>query len=169
MGHSCQLCMLHTIQRLVDRVYCLFCLWAACRHSFCATDSACSCGVAQGYSQWVKQRVIHEISFANQLRFFSLLNCQEQEVVFHCEIWHDFLVSCRVSFRLLADEINNKAGAVAKSSSSSPSAAAPIPPKAGKCLDSLVSFWNSVDRVFPFVVFKVGVKFDASKCFPLLI
>ena len=46
MGHSCPLSMLNTIQRLVDKVYCLFCLGAACRHSLCAPDSACSCGVA---------------------------------------------------------------------------------------------------------------------------
>ena len=46
MGHSYLLRMLDTIQRLVDKVFHLFCLGAACRHSFCATDSACSCGVA---------------------------------------------------------------------------------------------------------------------------
>ena len=53
---------------------------------------------------------------------------------------------------------------MAKSSSSFPSATAPIPLKAEKCLDSLVSFWNSEDRVFPLLVFKVGVKFDGNKC-----
>ena len=46
MGHSGRLRMLDTIQRLVDKVYCLLCLGAACSHSFCATDSPCSCGVA---------------------------------------------------------------------------------------------------------------------------
>ena len=34
-----------------------------------------------------------------------------------------------------------------------------------ECLHSFVRFWNSVDRVFPIVVFKVEVKFDSNKCF----
>ena len=49
MGHSCRLSMLDTIPRLVDSVLFVFFFGgggAACRHSFCATDSACSCGVA---------------------------------------------------------------------------------------------------------------------------
>ena len=104
----------------------------------------------------MKQRVIHEIIFAKQLRFLSLLNYCEQEVAFHWEFWHTVLVSSTVSWR---------GGEVAKSSSSFPSATAPIPLKAEKCLDSLVSFWNSEDRVFPLVVFKVGVKFEGNKCF----
>ena len=45
MGHSGRLHMLDTIRR-VDKAYRLLCLGAACSHSFCATDSACSCGVA---------------------------------------------------------------------------------------------------------------------------
>ena len=45
MGHSGRLHMLDTI-RMVDKAYRLLCLGAACSHSFCATDSACSSGVA---------------------------------------------------------------------------------------------------------------------------
>ena len=45
MGHSGRLHMLDTIRR-VDKAYRLLCLGAACSHSFCATDSTCSCGVA---------------------------------------------------------------------------------------------------------------------------
>ena len=45
MGHSGRLHMLDTV-RLVDKAYRLLCLGAACSHSFCATDSACSSGVA---------------------------------------------------------------------------------------------------------------------------
>ena len=114
----------------------------------------------------MKQRVIHEIIFAKQLCFLSLLNYCEQEVAFHWEFWHTVLVSSTVSFLSLAGEINKKGGgAVAKSSSFFPSATAPIPLKAEKCLDSLLSFWNSEDRVFLLLVFNVGVKFDGNKCF----
>ena len=45
MGHSGRLHMLDRIRR-VDKAYRLLCLGAACSHSFCATDSAFSCGVA---------------------------------------------------------------------------------------------------------------------------
>ena len=58
----------------------------------------------------MKQRVIHEIIFAKQLRFLSLLNYCEQEVAFHWEFWHTVLVSSTVSFLSLAGEINNKGG-----------------------------------------------------------
>ena len=117
----------------------------------------------------MKQRVIYEIIFAKQLPFLSLRNYWEQELTFHWEVWHAVLVSYTVSFLSLAGEINDKtegAGGQWLNLHQPPLLQQhQYLQKLKNVLNSFASFWNSVDRVFPIVVFKVGVKFDSNKCF----